>query len=254
MHPPSLKACENLCVIEEFNFESISGIADYYRVPDVEHLRINMVVSLDGNFVGPSGSSRDLSGPLDLSALLALRLLSDVVLVGAKTAVGEKYRHTPVRRDLLGIGRVNPPFCLVSSTLRIPSHAPIFSDSENKPFIITSRSTDADWIENLKRLSDVARIHVAETDVLTGTIIREALHFLGFKKIVCEGGPSLLKTLLATDVVDELDLTISPTVVGLPATAGALGDTFRRLHLARSATAENFTFNRYLLNTAQNSI
>jgi len=245
MHSLSLKACENLCVIAELDFSSASEVADFYRVSSMQHLRINMVVSLDGNFVGPTGRSRDISGPLDLSVLLTLRLLSDVVLVGAKTAIREKYRYTNVRGDLQVIATRNPPFCLVTSSLEIPSEAPIFSDTRNQPLIITAANTDSQWNENYDRLSKLAQIHVIDTPELDGTVIRNTLHSLGLNKIVCEGGPRLLQTMLASKAVDELNLTISPTIVGETTTIGALGSSLKRLEMTAVAKGEGFLFTRY---------
>ena len=36
----------------------------------------------------------------------------------------------------------------------------------------------------------------------------------GLPRVLCEGGPRLHRDLLAADLVDELSLTLSPTVVG----------------------------------------
>ena len=68
---------------------------------------------------------------------------------------------------------------------------------------------------------------------------------MGFNRIVCEGGPSLLQTLLDSDVVDELNLTISPTIVGTTPNVGALGKTLKRLQLIASVNGEGFIFTRY---------
>jgi len=232
-------------VITDLDFSSTDEVADFYRVSSTQHLRLNMVVSLDGNFAGPSGRSKDISGPLDLSVLLTLRLLSDVVLVGAKTALGEKYRYTQVREELKSVAGQNPPFCLVSSSLDIPSDAPILSDSAHKPFIITPSRSDVKWQENFERLSTLAQIHVCDSPQLDGDVIRSTLHSLGFNRIVCEGGPSLLQTLLDSDVIDELNLTISPTIVGTTPNVSALGKTLKRLQLIASANGEGFIFTRY---------
>lgn len=228
-------------------FSNNDDIVDFYRVPDDVYFRVNMVVSLDGNFAGPSGRSRDLSGPKDLTVLLALRLLSDVVLVGATTAIGEKYRYTQVREDLSNVSKQNPPFCLVSSTLQIPSDAPIFADAKHVPYIITPASKDEVWQQNYARLSQLAQIQVIDVPKLDGRLIRDALHELDFNNILCEGGPKLLETLFASEVVNELDLTISPTIVGSPSPIGALGNSMKRLRLAATATDNDFLFTRYLL-------
>ena len=44
--------------------------------------------------------------------------------------------------------------------------------------------------------------------------MRNMLEDKGFRQILCEGGPSLLGSMLAAGVVDELDLTWSPMIVG----------------------------------------
>ena len=44
--------------------------------------------------------------------------------------------------------------------------------------------------------------------------MRNLLEDKGFRQILCEGGPSLLNSMLAAGVVDELDLTWSPVLVG----------------------------------------
>jgi riboflavin biosynthesis pyrimidine reductase len=40
------------------------------------------------------------------------------------------------------------------------------------------------------------------------------LHARGLKRLLCEGGPSLLTTLLKAGLVDDLYLTVSPQLVG----------------------------------------
>ena len=42
----------------------------------------------------------------------------------------------------------------------------------------------------------------------------DALAARGLRHVVCEGGPTLLSAVLAAGVVDELALTLAPTVVG----------------------------------------
>ncbi|MGV7864272.1 dihydrofolate reductase family protein, partial [Mycobacterium kansasii] len=40
------------------------------------------------------------------------------------------------------------------------------------------------------------------------------LHARGLSRVLCEGGPALLGTLLSAYLVDELCLTIAPTTIG----------------------------------------
>jgi len=221
-------------------------LAQFYATSAPRWLRINMVLSLDGNYVGTSGSSRDLSSPEDLTVLLLLRALGDVVLVGAKTALGEKYQYRAIRPELKFIRSSNPPFCIVSQSLDLPSSAPIFADQAHPPFVITAHQDSPRWQENLSRVEQYANIHVVPNASLSGKSIRAALTELGFNKIVCEGGPTLLGTLLADGIADEFNLTISPNIVGSAAATPALGELARTLELSALAKAGSHIFTRYL--------
>ena len=55
-------------------------------------VRANFVVDATGNFVGKSGSSRDISNESDLAVLKKLRSLTDVIVTDAATARRERYQ------------------------------------------------------------------------------------------------------------------------------------------------------------------
>ena len=228
------------------NFESVDSIVEFYRNQSSDYLRVNMILSLDGNFVGPSNSSKDLANETDLRVLLTLRAMSDVVLVGARTAIGERYRYTQIKPELTGLAVRNPPFCLVSQSLNLPESAPIFADSAHKPFLLTKQSPDPHWQDNLARLSDLAHISIISKSELDGTPIRLTLNRLGFSNILCEGGPNLLATMFRARVVDELDLTISPAITGKQAQQPPLGDMPMNMRLAATNQVNNYLFNRFL--------
>ena len=60
---------------------------------------LSLVISLDGQLVGPDQSSRSISGPEDLDWLRRLRASSDIIVVGAATAEAEGYRPIRVRQE-----------------------------------------------------------------------------------------------------------------------------------------------------------
>ena len=61
----------------------------YSRAPGV---RLIMAANANVETVGPSGSSNDVSNPLDRELLVHLRRISDIVITDAATAAAEKYR------------------------------------------------------------------------------------------------------------------------------------------------------------------
>ena len=92
-----------------------------------------MVASADG-FATVEGLSEGLSGPVDKRVFSLLRVLADVVLVGAGTARAERYRGARVPErfaDLrVSLGQLpQPPIAIVSRHLTFDLDAPVFTDT-----------------------------------------------------------------------------------------------------------------------------
>ena len=81
-------------------------------LPELEELlalppavALSFVISLDGQLVGPDGSSRSLSSDIDLELLRRLRAAADVVVVGKRTAEVERYSAITVRPEFEAVRR-----------------------------------------------------------------------------------------------------------------------------------------------------
>ena len=227
----------------DFSQLSLDEIAQHYVTDKAQWLRTNMVLSLDGNYAGPNGSSREISHPFDLDILLVIRALSDAVLVGAKTALGEKYRISETSPRFVSFAKPTPRLVVVSNSLELPLTAPML-ESTRKPLVITKRSTERIWNERHESISEHADVHVLDAETIDGGSITQVLHDHGLNQVVCEGGPALLNTLFAADVVDEMCLTISPTILGGSPKTAALGKHHRTLHYTHVAQAHSYTFAR----------
>ncbi len=187
------------------------GLADLYRdAPD--GVRVNMILSLDGAAVF-GGLAGPLSSVADHDLLLALRGYADVVLVGAGTARAERYG--PVRLDPgqraerreSGITDI-PPIAVVTRTGNLP--ASLFAEPSQRPLLVTT----AELARTRPELRERADLVLAgESEVDLGAAV-ERLRARGFHRILCEGGPLLLGELIADDLVDEMCLTVSPTLAG----------------------------------------
>jgi len=202
-----------------------------------------MIISQDGHFVGPSDSSRDLTGESDLKLLLLLRALSDVVLVGANTARNENYRQPKARDEFAFLNRKPPRLAVVSSSLEFDLDTPLFNGGQ-EPTIVFNVGTTAPSAE-LLRIAHVIQLTADAASSFATNLIAN-LFELGLSRVTCEGGPSLLAQLLKADVIDEYDLTISPlTVGGTPQWTDALPKTTDWVEAA-SATSGDFEFKRLL--------
>jgi len=63
-------------------------------------------------------------------------------------------------------------------------------------------------------LAAVADVVPCGDDTVDPVLLRDALVSRGLTTIHCEGGPSFFGALVAADLVDELTLTIDPTLEG----------------------------------------
>ena len=195
----------------DLEMASLPEIAAHYESKESNWIRANMIISLDGHFVGASDSSRDLTSESDLKLLLLLRAISDVVLVGANTARMENYRQPKARDDFSFLNRKPPRLAVVSASLDFDLTAPLFHGGQDRTIVINVGD-----VTPSTELNDIAHvIDVAPSD--SSSFVPDlvaALASLGLGKITCEGGPSLLTQLLKASAVDEYDLTISPVTVG----------------------------------------
>lgn len=194
-------------------------LAQVYAVPDHRRiwLRANMVSTLDGAAAGPDGLSDSINNSADHVVFELVRALADVVVVGAGTARSEGYgplsiapRWREVRRRH---GLADPlPLVLVSNSGRIP---PALRGSAG----VVVAVPDAVAAELAASLG-AAAVLACGPDRVDVTVLRDRLVERGWRRLHVEGGPSLLGDVAEAGLLDELCLTIVPTIVG--GTAGRI--------------------------------
>lgn len=190
----------------------------YSHEPGV--LRVNMVSSVDGAAWGASHRSADINDDADFRVFRVLRALADVVLVGAGTARMERYDHVTRPEGLEHLAPSDAPLAMAVVT-RSGQVPPSTLGGERLPFVVTG-----------KEGAEVARASVPEENVLVhgedrvdlGAALAD-LADRGLTRVLSEGGPHLLGSLLAADLVDELCVTTSALLEGpLPGRIVAGGD------------------------------
>jgi len=226
------------------------ALADVYAYPRDRWLRANFVSSADGAAY-VDGKSGGLSSPDDKRVFGVLRVLADVVLVGAGTARVEEYKPARRRPSLAALREGRPetqPIAVVTKTLGLNLASPLFTEAppDARTIVITCAASDAELRTEAAKVADL--IVAGEETVDLSQALAE-LNDRDLGRVLCEGGPHLLGDLSAAGLLDELCLSFSPTLAGPGAgriIAGQPSDA-RGMKLAHVlAGDDSFLFLRYL--------
>jgi riboflavin biosynthesis pyrimidine reductase len=222
------------------------ALVEAYRLPPGRSLRVDFVASLDGA-ITVGGRSGGLGSPGDKQVFRTLRALADAVLVGHGTAATEGYR--PVAAD--------PAVAALRTALGRPASAPIAVVSRRASLAPGDRLAAPTTILVTCAAADPARrtaladagvtVLVCGEDDVDLPLALDELAGRGLEQVLCEGGPALLSSALAAGVVDELDLTVAPALVGAGEPhllTGPLPDAVR-LGLRQVLEEDGVLFTRY---------
>lgn len=184
-----------------------------YEPPVGSWLRMNFVASLDGAATR-DGRSGGLGDEADRRVFALLRRQADVVLVGAGTVRVEGYggmrlgEEDVAWRVARGMPQ-HPVLALVSGALDLDPDSEMFTDAPVRPIIYTVDVAAQDRRERLEQVADVVAVGATELDPRT---LRDDLEKRGLPLIHSEGGPHLFGACINAGVVDELCLTLAPSL------------------------------------------
>jgi riboflavin biosynthesis pyrimidine reductase len=225
-----------------------ADLVEAYRLPSGRSLRCNFVASVDGA-VTVDGLSEGLGSPGDQQIFTVLRALADVVLVGYGTAAAEGYRaiaaDSAVGRLRTRLGRpATAPIAVVSRRASLPPDSGLVTAAVSPTILVTCAAADPERRAALTGAGVI--VLVCGEDDVDLPLALDRLAGLGHEQVLCEGGPALLHAALTAGVVDELDLSIAPALVG--GGARLLPDELRdvaRLELRQLLEEDGVLFTRY---------
>lgn len=234
---------------------SLDELADAYAYPPEAAsgpwLRANMVSSLDG--AGQhEGRSQPLSSDTDMRIFGTLRALADVVVVGAETVRLEGYRPArareafAARRAAAGQGPA-PVIAVVTASLDLDFSLPLFTEPLVPTLVLTGAQAPADRVEQARR-AGVEVLFAGEGRAVAPERAVAELAERGLRRQLTEGGPRLLGQIVAAGVLDELCLSVSPTMTAGDAQRIAGGPAVsvpRRFAVASVLEQDGFLFTRY---------
>jgi riboflavin biosynthesis pyrimidine reductase len=226
-------------------------LIEHYRVHDraVAQVRVNFIASLDGAAT-VDGLSGGLNNDDDKLVFDTLRLLTDVILVGAGTVRAEGYGgirlsdEDAVWRVKAGLA-AQPPVAIVSGRLDLDPGNAVFTEASTRPIVLTHASAPTERRAALAAVADV--VDCGDESIDQRRLVQE-LAARGLPQILCEGGPHLFGDLVAADCVDELCLSLAPVLEGGSAGRIIFGEAVatRAMELRHVLRAGDMLFLRYV--------
>jgi riboflavin biosynthesis pyrimidine reductase len=253
---PATQLTELTAVGASFDTEDYSRLAAFYSYPDDLDrcwVRANMISSLDGGATD-DGKAGGLAGPGDRALFARMRQEADVILVGAATVRIENYSGAHMsaaqrqERQRRGQAEV-PPIAVITHSADFERDAKLFTRAEVPPLIVTCRETADDARRRFGALADVVDASGRHTDRVDPAAVLDILDRRGMRRVLTEGGPSLLSLFIGGDLLDELCVTIAPILVGGQARriASGSGESHTRMRRSHLLTDdEGYLYTRYV--------
>ena len=204
-------------VLGPFDLPEIAATLDRF-VAGIERTRPWVVakyaMSLDGKTAAASGDARWISGEAALDYAHEQRARSEAIVVGYRTLVLDDPELT-VRRVL---GR-NPLRVIIDPVAATPRSARVLDGSTPTLIVVAQEADDAACAGLQREGVEILRLEarsIAESGRprLDLVALLDALHARGVRRVLVEGGGSLLAEFFELGLVDQVAAVVAPKLVG----------------------------------------
>lgn len=204
-------------------------------------VHVNVAMSADGKLSTRERRQVRISGPADFARVDRIKAESDAVMVGIGTVLADDPSLTVKSPDLqaMRIARGmpgHPVRIVVDSMARTPPDASLLHKGEGQRIIACSERADP---EKKAMLGCSATVLVAGRDRVDLPLLLSLLHERGIRRLLVEGGGTLIAGLFSAGLVDELTCFVGNMIIGgsdAPTLADGPGfideETFIRLSLS----------------------
>ncbi len=178
---------------------------------------VNFAVTWDGKISTRNRTPSDFSSKRDKQRLLEIRSTGDALLVGRATIAADNMRmglpDATLREARLRRGQTEFPIrVIVTNHGKLDPTLEVFQ-YDFSPIHVFSTQQMPMLVR--QRLKTKATLHIQNGDSLKlGKVLETLRRDSGVNRVVCEGGPTVFKALLADDLVDEICLTLCPRIFG----------------------------------------
>jgi riboflavin-specific deaminase-like protein len=209
---------------------------------------VHFALTIDGKVSTVGHTPAQFTSARDKRRLLEVRSKNDAVLVARGTL--EKDRMSlglpdqALRQERLRCGASEEPLrVIVSGSGEISSGLPIFKNP-GAPIVLYTTSKIAD--SKRTELEPKVAIHEAGQERIDlNYVVSHLFSHYHVRTVVCEGGPSLVRSLADVDLIDRMILTIAAKLFGgrlAPTMTGPPGDFLpanRRFRLVNNEISDN---------------
>jgi riboflavin biosynthesis pyrimidine reductase len=216
-------------------------------------VRGNAIASLDGGAT-TDGTSGGLGGSGDRRLFAVQRELADVIVVGAGTARAENYGGARMsagqrqRRQVRGQCEI-PPIALVTRSGDLDHDLAVLTQTEVAPLVLTCHDSARAARARLGSAAEVIDCSGTDRSRVDLAVALAHLADRNLRRVLNEGGPTLLGAFVEAGLLDEICLTTAPLLVGGSAVRITAGETdslttMRRAHVITDA--EGYLYSRYI--------
>jgi 2,5-diamino-6-(ribosylamino)-4(3H)-pyrimidinone 5'-phosphate reductase len=177
---------------------------------------VNVAMSADGKISTRERRQVRISGSADFSRVDRIKAESDAIMVGIGTVLADNPSLT-VKSPELRAGRraagkdEHPIRVVVDSAGKTPPDADILHKGTGKRIVAVSRRADP---QRVAALGEHATVVVAGDETVDLAALLAELYRQGVRRLMVEGGGTLIWALFAQGLVDELQTFVGNIVIG----------------------------------------
>lgn len=172
------------------------------------YIIVNCAMSADGKIALPSRRQLRISSDEDLERMYNLRNECDAVLVGIDTIISDDPKLT-VKKKYVNYPK-QPIRIVLDSKGRIPKDALVLN-KDAKTMIITTQDNEKDFRgEHLEFIKCKAN----KNGFVDLECVMELLSGKGIKKLLVEGGGTIIWSFIKKRLIDDLYIYIGPYIIG----------------------------------------